>query len=126
MSSSSAIGLVLGWLLTLGMALLGFVASVWPAPISHLYGAPQHDPFGTAWVRAAGLRDLGLSFSLAIFLSVSSPRAAAVVALATALVAIGDFSSILALRGRSAALPLAVHFSGIAMGLASAALLAGL
>jgi hypothetical protein len=124
MSVSTAIGFVLGWLLTLGMALLGFLACLWPAPVSHLYGAPQQESLGIAWVRAAGLRDLGLSLSLAIFLSAQSPRAAAVVALATALVAIGDFSSILALRGRSAALPLGVHFSGIAMGLASAAFLA--
>ena len=116
-------GFVLGWLLTLGMALLGVVACVQPLPISHLYGAPQWDPSGVAWVRAAGLRDLGLSLALAIFLSVDAPRAAAVVALATALVATGDFASILVLRGRAAALPLTVHASGIAMGIASAALL---
>jgi hypothetical protein len=116
-------GIVLGWLLTLGMALLGILACLLPAPISHLYGAPQSDARGIAWVRAAGLRDLGLSLALAVFLAVGAGRAAGVVAFATALVALGDFASISALRGRDAWLPLVVHASGIAMGIGSAALL---
>jgi hypothetical protein len=42
---------------------------------------------------------------------------------ATAGIALGDFAGIAAARGRSALLPLSVHFSGIAMGLLSGALL---
>lgn len=117
-------GSVLGWLLCAGMALLGVLACLVPAPISHLYGAPQSDGKGIAWVRAAGLRDLALASALAVFLGAGAPRAAAVIAFATALVAIGDFASIAALRGREAWLPLSVHASGIAMGIGSSVLLA--
>ena len=116
-------GSVLGWLLAAGMALLGVLACFVPLPTSHLYGAPQTDANGAAWVRAAGLRDLALSAALAIFLAGSAPRAAAVIAFATALVAIGDFASVATLRGRDAWLPLSVHASGIAMGIASSVLL---
>jgi hypothetical protein len=117
------LGFTLAWLLALGMALLGVLACALPVPTSRLYGSPQQDRWGIAWVRAAGLRDLGLALALAIFLGSGAPRAAAVIALATALVAGGDFASIAALRGRTAPLPLLVHASGIAMGAASAAAL---
>jgi len=117
------IGSALGWALMLGMTALGLAACAFPLPVSDLYGAPQRDRVGAAWVRAAGLRDLGLSLALAAFLASGARGAAGMVALSTALVALGDFSSVFALRGRAAALPLAVHFSGIAVGLGAAALL---
>jgi hypothetical protein len=105
------------------MAALGAVACAIPIPISSLYGMPVDGTAGAVWVRAAGLRDLGLAAALAVFLSHGEASAAGTVALATAGIALGDFAGIAAARGRSALLPLSVHFSGIAMGLLSGALL---
>jgi hypothetical protein len=117
------IAITLGWLFTLGMAALGAVACTLPIPISRLYGMPIDGAAGAVWVRAAGLRDLGLAAALAVFLSSGDASAAGTVALATAGVALGDFAGIATARGRAALLPLSVHFSGIAMGLLSGALL---
>ena len=120
------VGIILGWLLTIGMTLLGVVTCIWPLPTSRLYGVPLDDALGAAWVRAAGLRDLGIALALAILLCAGSLPAAAAVAFATGGVAVGDFTSVAALRGRAAALPLVVHASGVGMGFASAALLSWL
>jgi hypothetical protein len=117
------IGTLLAWLLTIGMALLGVVACLAPRPTSALYGVPQDDRAGFVWVRAAGLRDLGLAAALAVFLAQGWPEAAATLSLATALVAVGDFAGVLALRGSAAALQLSVHASGVALGLAAGVLL---
>jgi len=117
-------GILLGWLLMLGMAALGAAACILPIATSRLYGMPVDGIAGGIWVRAAGLRDLGLAAALAWFLSTSSGlQAAGIVALATAAIACGDFASIASARGRAALLPLAIHFSGIAMGVASGTLL---
>lgn len=111
----------LGGALALGMAGLGVAACVAPGPTSALYGVPQGraDRDGQAWVRAAGLRDLGLAAALGVLLAERAPRAAGVVCAATACVAIADGTNLIATRGASP-LPLVVHASGVAVGLLAA------
>jgi hypothetical protein len=115
-------GFVLGWLLAIGMAALGVVACLAPGLASALYGVPEDQPAGRAWVRAAGLRDAGLAVALAACLAQGWTGAAGAPCLATALVAIADVANVVAHRGR--AVPqLVTHASGIALGLAAGGLL---
>lgn len=116
-------GTWLTWLFTLGMCGLGVAACVAPRPVSALYGVPEHDPSGWAWVRAAGLRDLGLAAILVWFLGHGAHDAAAIVAIATGLVAVTDFANVVSLRGFSPVLALSVHASGIGAGILGGGLL---
>ena len=121
------LGTWLAWLFTIGMTGLGVSACAAPRPTSALYGVPQHDVAGWAWVRAAGLRDLGLAGMLAWFLLQGAHDAAAVVSIGTGIVAITDFTNVVSLRGLKPLLSLGVHLSGIALGiLAGILLLAGI
>jgi hypothetical protein len=108
-----------------GMAALGVVACAAPGAASALYGVPQHDPGGHAWVRAAGLRDLGLSAVLGWFLATGRSDAAGAVLVATAAVAVSDVVNVVAVRGPPPLLTGAVHLSGIALGFATGFLLLG-
>jgi hypothetical protein len=111
----------LGWLFTAGLAALGIAASAIPLLASRLYGVPQFDSDGAAWVRAAGFRDLGLALALGILLFDGSLRAAGIVALATAFIAAGDFASVLLSTVHAPRFALAIHASGVVMGTAAAA-----
>lgn len=99
-----------------GMTGLGVVACVAPGPISGLYGVPQADAYGRAWVRAAGLRDLALAGAIGALLADRSPRAAGVVCVVSGCVAIADAANVLATRGPRP-IPHAVHLSGVGVGL---------
>src|SRR5687768_12882554 len=102
------IGSWLGWMFTIGMVGLGVSACAAPRPTSALYGVPQADDGGRAWVRAAGLRDLGLSLILGWFLISGAYDAAAVVTIATGLVAVTDVVNVVVTRGLTPVLPLVV------------------
>jgi hypothetical protein len=116
------IGTALGALLAVGMFGLGAGACVAPRSFSSLYGAPQWGAGGLALVRAAGLRDLGLAGILAVLLAMD-PVTAAIPAACAAAVAAGDLINVLTLRRRQG-IPLATHLTGVAVGVAAAALLA--
>lgn len=116
-------GTLLAWLFTVGMFALGVTACVAPRPTSALYGVPQHEPGGLAWVRASGLRDLGLCLILGWFLTHGQADSAAVTAIATGLVAATDLLNVVSTRGLRPALALAVHTSGIVAGIAAGGLL---
>lgn len=117
------IGFVLAAALTGGMALLGVVATGAPRFASGLYGVRAEDAAGAAWVRAAGLRDLGLALALAAFLVYGHPHSAAVLCIATGLIAVGDLANVVGTRGPRPLLPLGTHLSGIVGGLLAGALL---
>lgn len=117
------LGTWLTWFFTIGMTGLGVFACAAPRPTSALYGVPQHDVAGWAWVRAAGLRDLGLAGMLAWFLIHGEHDAAAVVSIGTGIIAVTDFTNVVSVRGLGPVLSLAVHASGIGMGILGGILL---
>jgi hypothetical protein len=117
------IGLVMTAAFALGMAALGVVASLLPRPASRLYGVPVDTPSAAAWVRAAGLRDLGLATALAVLLLHGQLSAAGVVSIATGLVAVTDVVNVVGARGPSPIWPLGTHLSGIAVGVGGGLLL---
>jgi hypothetical protein len=119
------IGFVMVAAFTLGMTLLGIVACLAPRFASHLYGVPVQRPEGAAWVRAAGLRDLGLSAALAVFLLDGQLPAAGAVSIVTGLVAVTDLVNVVGTRGPWPILPLGTHLSGIAVGVVGGLLLLG-
>lgn len=118
------IGLTLAWLLAAGMLALGVATFPLPSWMSRVYGAPTGDPGGLTFVRATGLRDLILGGCLVALLGMGDETGAAVICAGTGLCAVGDLAMVVARRGLSALPQLAVHASGIAMGLVSGALLA--
>ena len=117
------IGLLLVGLLTVGMAGIGVFACLFPRLASYLYGVPQEDADGRIWVRAAGVRDLGLVLLLVGFYARGWLEPMAWVAIATGLVAVADLASVLVRRGLLP-LPALVHASGVATGIVGGVLLA--
>jgi hypothetical protein len=118
-----AIGFWLAWAFAAGMALLGVGATAAPALCSALYGVPVGGPRPEAWVRAAGLRDLGLAGALAAVLWAGDAGASSALCLATALIAAADLANVVATRGVHPIWPLGTHASGVAVGLAAGVLL---
>ena len=107
---------LIAWAFTAGLFLLGTAACLRPAQTSVLYGVRQQTPDGWAWVRAAGLRDIGLGGMLVALLMLGQREAAAIVCIGTGFIAVTDLLNVWLTRGPRPVLPLLVHASGIVVG----------
>jgi hypothetical protein len=118
---------IIGWGLVLGMAALGVAAAAKPQAVSVVYGVPKGGMTGmtgNTWVRAAGMRDLGLAGILGSALARGDDPAAAAAMIATGAIAVTDLGNVVKVRGMMPAWPVAIHISGILGGLIGGARLA--
>lgn len=117
------VGTLLVGAFALGMLGLGAAAALAPTFASRFYGVPSAHPDARAWIRAAGLRDVGLAAAILAFAPLGDARAAAIVTLATVGIAVADVANVLGTRGPRPLWPLGTHLSGIVLGVAGAAAL---
>jgi hypothetical protein len=114
-TSALKLGSLLAGTTAVGLVVLGAVGVVAPRPLGKAYGIEPHGPGQTAYIRALGARDIAAGGALLAALGSRSHPALRGTILSLTIVALGDFTIVATLRGRTAARNLTIHASGAAL-----------
>jgi hypothetical protein len=117
MSRRIVIAAIGGCFILLGLLFIGA-----PTAGAALFGFPSDDPTSLVYVRALGLRDVGLGGYVLALLIMREPRALTAVALVSVCLPLGDAAIVGVGLGSRAWINFALHLAGAALLLVAAVL----